>query len=100
MANVFYYYLVPIGLVVVAVVLGLGLFNMMRGGSANLSQRLMRLRVLARLRPAVGFAAVAIGVAVGGRFGLNLQQRALLRPIGGAVLSALGDDLDADFAFV
>lgn len=31
---------------VVAVILFLGLFNMMRGGSANLSQRLMRLRVL------------------------------------------------------
>jgi hypothetical protein len=46
MANVFYYYLVPLGLVAVSVVLGLGLFNMMRGGSANLSQRLMRLRVL------------------------------------------------------
>ena len=30
----------------VAVVLLLGLVNMMRGGSANLSQKLMRLRVL------------------------------------------------------
>lgn len=30
----------------VAVVLVLGLANMMRGGSANVSQRLMRLRVL------------------------------------------------------
>ena len=30
----------------VAVVLFFGLANMMRGGSANLSQRLMRLRVL------------------------------------------------------
>jgi hypothetical protein len=30
----------------VAAVLFLGLANMMRGGSANLSQRLMRLRVL------------------------------------------------------
>jgi hypothetical protein len=48
MANFFYYYLVPIGLVVVSVVLALGLFNMMRGGSANLSQRLMRFRVLAQ----------------------------------------------------
>jgi hypothetical protein len=32
--------------VAVAVVLALGLANMMRGGSANLSQKLMRLRVL------------------------------------------------------
>jgi Hypoxia induced protein conserved region len=30
----------------VAVVLGLGLFNMMRGGSANRSQTLMRWRVI------------------------------------------------------
>ena len=39
-------YLVPIAIGAVAVVLVLGLFNMMRGGSPNTSQRLMRLRVL------------------------------------------------------
>jgi hypothetical protein len=38
--------IVPIAIAAVAVVLLLGLINMMRGGSANLSQRLMRLRVL------------------------------------------------------
>ncbi|WP_407526221.1 twin transmembrane helix small protein [Methylobacterium oryzisoli] len=38
--------LVLIACVAVAVVLLLGLVNMLRGGSANLSQRLMRLRVL------------------------------------------------------
>jgi H+/Cl- antiporter ClcA len=38
--------LVPIAIGSVAVVLVLGLFNMMRGGSPNTSQRLMRLRVL------------------------------------------------------
>nr|WP_279292520.1 twin transmembrane helix small protein [Methylobacterium goesingense] len=38
--------LVLLACVAVAVVLVLGLFNMMRGGSANLSQKLMRLRVL------------------------------------------------------
>jgi fumarate reductase subunit D len=37
---------VPISIAAVAVVLVLGLFNMMRGGSPNTSQRLMRLRVL------------------------------------------------------
>lgn len=42
----FFYYLVPVALVAVAIVLLLGLINMMRGGSAHLSQRLMRLRVL------------------------------------------------------
>lgn len=38
--------LVLLACLAVAVVLFLGLANMMRGGSANLSQRLMRLRVL------------------------------------------------------
>jgi hypothetical protein len=37
---------VPIAIGAVAVVLLLGLVNMMRGGSGNTSQRLMRLRVL------------------------------------------------------
>jgi hypothetical protein len=39
-------YLVPIAIGAVAVVLLFGLVNMMRGGSPNTSQRLMRLRVL------------------------------------------------------
>jgi hypothetical protein len=39
-------YLVPIAVGAVAVVLLLGLLNMLRGGSANRSQNLMRLRVL------------------------------------------------------
>jgi len=38
--------LVPIAVGLVAVVLLLGLLNMLRGGSANRSQQLMRLRVL------------------------------------------------------
>jgi hypothetical protein len=38
--------LVPIAVVAVAVVLLLGLVNMLRGGSADRSQRLMRARVL------------------------------------------------------
>jgi hypothetical protein len=38
--------LVPIAIGAVAVVLLLGLLNMMRGGSGNTSQKLMRLRVL------------------------------------------------------
>ncbi|HXX04606.1 MAG TPA: twin transmembrane helix small protein [Xanthobacteraceae bacterium] len=37
---------VPIAIGAVAVVLLLGLINMMRGGSGNTSQKLMRLRVL------------------------------------------------------
>jgi hypothetical protein len=46
MAEVLTYALVPIALGAVAVVLLLGLTNMMRGGSPHRSQRLMRLRVL------------------------------------------------------
>ena len=42
----FFYNLVPIAIGVVAIILVLGLVNMMRGGSPNTSQKLMRLRVL------------------------------------------------------
>ena len=45
---------VPIAIAAVAVVLGFGLWNMMRGGSANTSQKLMRARVLMQ------FAAVVL----------------------------------------
>jgi NADH:ubiquinone oxidoreductase subunit 6 (subunit J) len=40
------HYLVPIAIGAVAVVLVLGLINMLRGGSPNTSQKLMRLRVV------------------------------------------------------
>ena len=50
--------IVPIAIGAVAVVLVLGLVNMMRGGSPNTSQRLMRLRVLLQ------FAAIVIIMAV------------------------------------
>ncbi|HSO48584.1 MAG TPA: twin transmembrane helix small protein [Rhizobiaceae bacterium] len=39
-------FLIPAALAAVAVILGLGLWNMMRGGSASRSQGLMRMRVL------------------------------------------------------
>ena len=39
-------FILPIALGAVALVLVLGLFNMMRGGSPNRSQQLMRWRVL------------------------------------------------------
>ncbi len=38
-------YLIPVALGAVLIVLLMGLWNMMRGGSANLSQKLMRWRV-------------------------------------------------------
>jgi hypothetical protein len=50
-------YLVPIALAAVAFVLLLGLLNMMRGGSPNTSQRLMRMRVLLQ------FVAIIVAMA-------------------------------------
>ncbi|HWT31911.1 MAG TPA: twin transmembrane helix small protein [Propylenella sp.] len=46
--------LVPIAIGVVAIILLLGLWNMMRGGSARTSQNMMRARVIAQ------FAAIVI----------------------------------------
>ena len=46
MGNVLSTYAVPVAIGAVAAVLVLGLANLMRGGSPNTSQRLMRLRVL------------------------------------------------------
>ena len=48
--------LLPIAVGAVALVLLLGLVNMMRGGSPHQSQRLMQLRVLAQ------FIAIVIGM--------------------------------------
>ena len=44
--NSLFQILIPVALAAVAVILGLGLWNMMRGGSANRSQSLMRMRIL------------------------------------------------------
>ena len=46
MVNFMSHFAVPIAIGAVAIVLLLGLANMLRGGSANTSQRLMRLRVV------------------------------------------------------
>ncbi|MGZ9409810.1 MAG: twin transmembrane helix small protein [Methylocystis sp.] len=46
MADFLATYIVPLAIGAVALVLLLGLINMMRGGSPNRSQELMRLRVL------------------------------------------------------
>ena len=46
MGNFLSTYVVPLAIIAVAVVLGMGLVNMMRGGSPNRSQSLMRMRVL------------------------------------------------------
>lgn len=49
--------LVPVAMFTVVAVLALGLWNMMRGGSSNRSQKLMRARVI--------FQFIAIVVAMG-----------------------------------
>jgi hypothetical protein len=54
MANFMSHVAVPTAIGAVAIVLLLGLINMMMGGSGNTSQKLMRLRVLLQ--------AIAIGV--------------------------------------
>ena len=46
MSDFMSHYMVPAAIATVAIVLLLGLVNMMRGGSPNRSQQLMRLRVL------------------------------------------------------
>ncbi len=46
MASFLATFIVPIAVAAVALVLLFGLLNMMRGGSPNRSQKLMRLRVL------------------------------------------------------
>jgi hypothetical protein len=48
---------VPAAIIAVAIVLLLGLVNMMRGGSPNRSQKLMRMRVLLQ------FAAIIVIMA-------------------------------------
>jgi len=52
-------YLVPIAIGIVFIVLLLGLWNMMRGGSPSTSQKLMRLRVVAQF-----LAIIVILIAV------------------------------------
>ena len=56
--------LVPIAIGAVAIVLLLGLINMMRGGSPHLSQKLMRLRVLLQ---AVAIAIIMLTIWMMGR---------------------------------
>ncbi len=57
-------YAIPVALAAVAIVLGLGLWNMLRGGSPNLSQTLMRWRVILQL---VALAIVMLTIYLMGR---------------------------------
>jgi hypothetical protein len=64
MSDVLAYVIVPIALGAVALVLLLGLTNMMRGGSPWRSQKLMRLRVLLQF---VAIVIVLIAIWAMGR---------------------------------
>jgi hypothetical protein len=57
MASLLSKFILPIAVGAVALVLFLGLFNMLRGGSPNLSQKLMRWRVVLQ------FIAIVIAMA-------------------------------------
>jgi Hypoxia induced protein conserved region len=58
MASFLSWFVLPVAVIAVAIVLLLGLINMMRGGSPNRSQQLMRLRVLLQ------FVAIVITMVV------------------------------------
>jgi len=64
MSEFFSHGLVPLAIIAVAVVLVLGLINMMRGGSPNTSQKLMRMRVLLQF---VAVVVIMITIWVMGR---------------------------------
>jgi len=63
--NVLVYYAIPIALGAVAVVLLLGLANMLRGGSPNLSQTLMRWRVILQF---IALCLVVVALYFSGRY--------------------------------
>ncbi len=55
---------IPVLLAGVAIVLGLGLWNLMRGGSSSRSQNLMRLRILFQF---IAIIVVMTALYIGGR---------------------------------
>lgn len=57
-------FIIPVLLIIVAVILTLGLINMLKGGSTNRSQKLMRYRVIAQF---VAVVAMVIAVILAGR---------------------------------
>ena len=63
--NVLVYYAIPIALAAVALVLLLGLANMLRGGSPNTSQLLMRWRVVLQF---IALCLVVAAIYFSGRY--------------------------------
>lgn len=52
-------WILPFAVALVVIVLAFGLFNMLRGGNPNLSQKLMRARVLLQLAALIVAMAIA-----------------------------------------
>ena len=65
MADFMSHYLVPVAIGAVAIVLLFGLVNMMRGGSPNTSQKLMRLRVTFQLAAVVCLILAVVALQAG-----------------------------------
>lgn len=61
MSGFMQYAVVPVALIAVAAVLVLGLWNMMKGGDGNTSQKLMRLRVMLQMI-AIGLVMLTLWV--------------------------------------
>jgi hypothetical protein len=55
----FFFILVPFAILAVAIVLGMGLHNMMKGGDGQRSQKLMQMRVLLQ---AVAIAVIMLAI--------------------------------------
>jgi NhaP-type Na+/H+ or K+/H+ antiporter len=63
MANILSIYILPLAIGAVGVVLALGLYNLLQGGSPNLSQKLMRWRIVLQF---VAIAVIMITIWVKG----------------------------------
>ena len=75
MSDFMSHFAVPAAIGAVAIVLLLGLLNMMRGGSPNRSQKLMRMRVLLQFVAIVGIMAAVGAMQKAGAYKINSAAR-------------------------
>ena len=68
-----------LGLAAVAIILGMGLWNMLKGGDGNTSQKLMRARVIAQ--------AVALVLLLGALFFFGVIGTVMATNMGGALVA-------------
>ena len=86
MASFSEFIVLPIAVAAVAIVLLLGLINMMRGGSPNSSQNLMRLRVLLQ------FVAIVITMSASGRWAIACKRGPTPMVVLNRIYTRTGDD--------